>query len=346
MLYLSNNYLDSIELILLDGENIFSLFGNYDYNNLSEMDKKYIKVKNTLEYTSFGGYIFPEDEVLYDKNTKETLEYLKIQNYSNVAGVNFYLMKFGNIDDEEKNILAHELLIELLERNDLKDSDIMQIFNEVINCSIRENFFIAALEKWRDSTDDENIKANILFFKYAYYMKNDNKEMLNKLLLEDDIHNKIMEISNENANLDIESLTNSSIEIDINIENETGYLLDNKNTDEENTTLAAVEENDNIENTTNSSIENEEVVNIENNIISDDIFYKDILNRALVLFYLKDYEKGYDDLMKDWEFIKETNLYLENHTEIDNKIKGSAKKIKTRLLNDNDPIFINLMYQS
>lgn len=330
MKYIEDTYLTNIEFLESTEKDVFSLFGNYDYNDLSEMDKKYIKAKNTLEYTSFGGYIFPEDEHLYDEYPLATLLDLKDQNYFNIAGINYYLLRFGDLTEEEKDDFAHELLIEVLDREDLQDSDIIKIFNEVVKRSSNENFFNGALEKWYNNTEKEEIKANILFFRYKYYLNADNKDMLRALVLND--INKEYEINKIIAidwKID-ESVTNTAIIFELN-DNITQEAIEI----EDNVSQAAVDIEDEI------TLENE--ITVENEITSDssiavstnefsDIIIKYIFNRAYILKYLELYEEGVILLYNDWEYIKGTEFYEQNYSVIDDMFKGAIKHIKIRLL--------------
>ncbi|MBP7279850.1 MAG: S-layer homology domain-containing protein, partial [Sedimentibacter sp.] len=172
------NYLTKLEFMPIKDEEMYSYFGNYDLNTTNTNDKKFIKAKDTLEYLAFGGYIFPEDSHLYDMDAVKTMESLRTSGYFNIVGTNYYMIMFGSYPNAEKSKLANEILTNVIARNDLKNAEMMQIFTLISKYDISETLYMGALEKWNKLTGSDNSKANIIFFRYAYYIKNDNKDML------------------------------------------------------------------------------------------------------------------------------------------------------------------------
>jgi len=88
---------------------------------------------------------------------------LRTSGYYNVAGTNFYLLTFGKYSDAQNNEFASEILTNIIARNDLKDSELMQLFALVSKYDVTEYLYLDALEKWYFETSDNNAKANILF---------------------------------------------------------------------------------------------------------------------------------------------------------------------------------------
>lgn len=174
--YLSGHYLNDIELIDYTLEDNFSLFGDYYNRELDEQDILYKKSVSTLEYINLMGYIPFEEQHLYLKDPIKTLKELKEAGYYNIVGVNYYLIKFDTISEEEKEMLLLELLDNYQLRNDIDDIESLLIFKECLNYNIEIDKLISSLDKWYDSTEEDITKLNIQFIKSKIYAKNNDYE--------------------------------------------------------------------------------------------------------------------------------------------------------------------------
>lgn len=325
----SSRYLNKLEFLPIKGEDMYSFFGNYDFNTTNTKDRKYIKAKNTLEYISFGGYIFPEDSHLYDLNAVNTMMELREGGYYNVAGTNFYLIAFGNYSEEQKNQFANEILTNIIARNDIQDPAMMQLFTLVSKYDVKENLFMAALEKWYNLTSDNNAKANILFFRYAYYIKTNNQEMLNTLVFDDlKKANSIPSLLNINWRLtpgtqvvDFRNYSFGSYSFSLYKDITYNKFLLNPPSDYifstkiiQLTRMLLVEKNQKVNTGTLASYEN--------------IFYKYSVNRLYVLNFLNEKERAFVEGINDYNLIKSFNIYQINKQSFDDTYTGILKKVK------------------
>lgn len=324
-----SNYLTKLEFLPIKGEEIYSYFGSYDWNTANNNDKRYIKAKDTLEYVSFGGYIFPEDKHLYDLNAVETMETLRSEGYPNITGTNFYLITFGNYSDDEKSQLANDMLANVIERSDLKDSELMQIFAMASKYAVQEDLYMSALEKWDSLTSSNNAKANILFFRYAFYIKNNNEEML-KTLVYDDLKkaNNVPSLLNINWGLAAGSETTDFRNYTFGSYSFSLY----KDTTLYRYTLSPVMP-------VSSSSKIVELVNLlmieksvkpstESLTNYESIFSKYSLNRLYVLNFIGEKERAFVEGINDYEIIKTFEIYETNKSVIDDTYTGILKKVK------------------
>ncbi len=324
-----SNYLTKLEFLPIKGEEIYSYFGSYDWNTANNNDKRYIKAKDTLEYVSFGGYIFPEDKHLYDLNAVETMETLRSEGYPNITGTNFYLITFGNYSDDEKSQLANDMLANVIERSDLKDSELMQIFAMASKYAVQEDLYMSALEKWDSLTSSNNAKANILFFRYAFYIKNNNEEML-KTLVYDDLKkaNNVPSLLNINWGLAAGSETTDFRNYTFGSYSFSLY----KDTTLYRYTLSPVMP-------VSSSSKIVELVNLlmieksvkpstESLANYESIFSKYSLNRLYVLNFIGEKERAFVEGINDYEIIKTFEIYETNKSVIDDTYTGILKKVK------------------
>lgn len=324
-----SKYLTKLEFLPISGEDMYSYFGNYNLDTANAADRKFIKAKDTLEYVSFGGYIFPEDAHLYDLNAVDTMAALRSEGYYNIAGTNFYMVTFGNYSDSEKAQFTNEILANITNRNDLKDSELMQIFAMASKYTVKEDLYMGALEKWDSLTKNDNAKANILFFRYAYYIKNNNREML-KTFVYDDLKkaNDIPSLLNINW-----GLTVGSDAIDFR-----NYSFGNYSFSlYKDTTLYRYMINPPIPINYDSKIV--ELVNIllieksvkpstENLASYESIFNKYSLNRLYVLNFIGEKERAFVEGINDYEIIKTFDIYKTNKLTIDDTYTGILKKAK------------------
>ena len=323
----NGNYLSKLEFMPIKGDEMYSYFGNYDLNTTDTNDKKFIKAKDTLEYVAFGGYIFPEDSHLYDLNAVKTMESLRTSGYFNVAGTNYYMIVFGSYPDAEKSKFANEILTNVIARNDFKDAELMQIFTLVSKYDVSEALYMGALEKWNGLTSNDNSKANILFFRYAYYIKNDNKDILKVLIYED------LKKTNNIASL-----------LSISFNSNDTSIIDFRNYDFGNYSFSLYKDTTlfrylrNIPLPLNNSLRVVELANllmIEKNpkpAISmadyENLFTKYSVNKLYVLNFLGEKERAFVEGMNDYDIIKAFEMYKKNRTVFDESYTGILKKVK------------------
>jgi hypothetical protein len=326
---ISSKYLTALEFLPIKGEEMYSFFGTYDFNTTNVQDKKFIKAKNTLEYIAFGGYIFPEDSYLYDLTSIETLNTLRTSGYYNVAGINFYLINFGTFTTAEKNNFANEMLANIIARNDLKDSELLQLFSLINKYSVKEQLYISALEKWYSQTQNNNAKSNILFFRYAYYIKTNNKEMLKTLIYEDlKKSNSIPSILNINW-----SLTSGSQTTDFSNYSYTSYnyYLYKGMTAYKYLANQVTPSNYNskmIELLNLLLIKKSDAQSYSNLASYESIFYKYSINRLYVLNFINEKERAFVEGINDYEIIKTFSMYKSNKLNLDDNYTGILKKVK------------------
>lgn len=324
----TTKYLTKLEFLPIKGEDMYLYFGNYNYNTSNAQDKKYIKAKDTLEYVSFGGYIFPEDRHLYDMNAVDTMNSLRLEGYYNVTGTNFYLITFGDYSDTEKAELSNEILANVIARNDLRDSELMQIFTMVSKYNVKEHLYIGALEKWDNLTTNDNAKANILFFRYAYYIKNNNKEMLKTLVYDD-----LKKSNNIPSLLDINWGLTTGSETDFRNYTFSSYSFSlYKDTTFYRYTLSPILSVNNnakvVELVNMLLVEKNEKPSTKNLANYEAIFQKYSLNRLYVLNFIGEKERAFVEGINDYNIIKTFNIYKTNKSVIDDTYTGILKKVK------------------
>ena len=321
------NYLTKLEFMPIKGEEMYSYFGNYNLSTTNFDDRKFIKAKDTLEYVAFGGYIFPEDTHLYDLNAVKTMESLRKSGYFNVAGTNYYMIVFGSHPDEEKSKFANEILTNIIARNDFKDAELMQIFTLVSKYDVSEALYMGALEKWNSLTSNNSSKANILFFRYTYYIKNDNKNML-KVLVYDDLKKS----NNIPSLLDISFNSTNTSTVDFR-NYDFGYYSFSLYKD---TTLFRHLRNISLPLNKNLRIvELSNLLMIEKNSKPEvsmadyeNLFTKYSVNKLYVLNFLGEKERAFVEGMNDYDIIKTFEMYKKNPTVFDETYTGILKKVK------------------
>ena len=323
----SNGYLTKFDFMPIKGEDMYSYFGNYNFNTTDPNDKKFIKAKDTLEYVSFGGLIFPEDTFLYDLDAVKTMESLRSSGYYNVAGTNYYMIVFGNYSNAEKSKFANEILTNIIARNNLKDAEMMQIFTLVSKYDVNEDLFMGALKKWYSITSNDNSKANIMFFRYAYYIKNNNKDML-KLLVYDDLKKS----NNIPSLLDL----NFDINTDISAVDFRNYSFGSYSFSlYKDTTLFRYLRSMPLPFNQAKVVELKNLLMIEkkpkpeiNMAGYENIFSKYSVNRLYVLNFIGEKERAFVEGMNDYDIIKTFEMYRKNPAGFDDTYMGILKKVK------------------
>lgn len=324
-----SKYLIRMEFLPIKGEDMYSFFGNYNFNTTDTLDKKFIKAKNTLEYISFGGYILPEDAYLYDLNAVDTMYSLKTGGYYNVAGTNFYLINFGKYTDAEKSDLSNEILANIIARNDLKDSELMQLFALVNKYDVKDYLFTKALEKWYSSTSNNNAKANILFFRYVYYVKTNNQAMLKTLVFEDlkkgNNIDSLLKITWDPA-----AGTQAADFRNYESGNYSYFIYKDMSLDQYlNSSVSSPGFNSKIVELVNLLLVKKlETQNNNSAKNYEDIFYKYSLNKLYVLNFINEKERAFVEGINDYEIIKTFNMYKTNKLNLDDTYTGILKKVK------------------
>jgi hypothetical protein len=322
---INNDYLTKLEFMPVKGDEMYSYFGEYNLNTTNADDKKFIKAKDTLEYVAFGGYIFPEDSHLYDLNAVKTMESLRSSGYFNVAGTNYYMITFGTYSNEDKTKFANEILTNIIARNDLNDAELMQIFTLVSKYDVNETLYMGALEKWYNLTNNDNSKANIIFFRYAYYIKNDNKDKLRVLIYED-----LKKANNIPSILNISFNSDNASQVDFrnySFGNYSYFLFKDIN-------LQSYLRNAALNNSS-KAVELANLLMIEKTIKPkvdmaeyENLFSKYSINKLYVLNFLGEKERAFVEGMNDYDIIKTFELYNKNSTGFDDTYIGILKKVK------------------
>lgn len=179
--YSKNDYLDGITYFNNDFLGEFPLFFDYENNSLTEDDFRYIKAVTTLEYLEFGGYIFPEDEPLYDLNPVRTLRELDENGYFNKIGVHYYLLLNDDITDEVKRSHSTAILDSMLFNTSIDLEEKFILLHELVNYDLGQKMIIY-LEKTRNRMEDDILKGDIDFLLMDYYNKNEKFAELYQLI--------------------------------------------------------------------------------------------------------------------------------------------------------------------
>lgn len=172
-IYSKKDYLEGIVFLENEYKGNFPLFHDYSNNDLNDDDYKYIKAITTLEYLEFGGYIFPEDEPLYDLNPIRTLRELEANNYFNKIGVNYYLLLNEDVTDDIKEYRCNSILDSMLFNTSIEIDEKLILLHEIVNYNPDKKIVIY-LEKTKDRIANNQIKADIDFLMLDYYNKSDN----------------------------------------------------------------------------------------------------------------------------------------------------------------------------
>jgi len=253
------------------------------------------------------------------------MESLRSSGYFNVAGTNYYMIMFGSYSSEDKSKFANEILTNIIARNDLNDAELMQIFTLVSKYDVSETLYMGALEKWNSLTSNDNSKANILFFRYAYYIKHDNKDILRSLIYED-LKKNIVSLLNISFN------SNYTNEIDFRNYNFGNYSFSLY----KDTTLFRY-----LRNMTMPLNINLRVVELSNLLMIEknpkptvnmadyeNLFTKYSVNKLYVLNFLGEKERAFVEGINDYDIIKTFEMYKKNPSIFDDTYTGILKKVK------------------
>lgn len=204
----------------------------------------------------------------------------------------------------------------------------MQIFTLVSKYDVNENLFMGALKKWYSITNNDNSKANILFFRYAYYIKNDNKDMLKILVYED-----LKKSTNIPSLLDL----NFDLNADISLVDFRNYSFGTYSFSlYKDTTLYRYLRSMPLPFNQTKVVELKNLLMIEknpkpviNNIADyENIFSKYSVNRLYVLNFLGEKERAFVEGINDYDIIKTFEMYNKNPVGFDDTYMGILKKVK------------------
>ncbi len=179
--FMQKNYINEIKIINDIFDNKFEYFGNYSGKQITSQDAQYTKAVSTLEYKSMISTIPYEEKDYYDPNPIQTLEELKLNNYWNITGVNYYLIEYCNLDKEKEKELLLEMLSDYNSRDDLQSNEIKMLFDKIIGSINVLDDILIGLDKWNEIVTNKSEKLNIIFLKSKTYLENNQYEQALKL---------------------------------------------------------------------------------------------------------------------------------------------------------------------
>lgn len=305
-----NNKKYSFDLMysFLPEEATLPLFATYDYKNMTDEENKYVKAKNTLEYLEFGGYVFDEDKELYDLRPIDTLRQLRKSKFNNVIGVNFYLLKYANLSDEEINNMIYDILV-ILDKDIEKynDTELIQLFYLLKDFDIRDKAYLKVLNKWYNNTDNKHYLFDIKVFILDYCMNVKNEKIINEILYNNinnsNLNNRIWDINwdlilPQDGTLDNEEVNSDNLDNHNNNDKENTNGVNNKKLDK----IDEDSNMNNIGNTDKIDFRDLSLTKLYFDIFTKDIFKKNIGDSlAEKYIILKDYvlvnvDRSFSDL--------------------------------------------------
>ncbi len=182
-------------------ETYFPLFKNYDYSENTSEDDSYIKAVSTLEYLNFGGYIYPGDEHLYDIEPVKTLSKLHNNEYDNIIGTKYYILKYGKLDKESKVKFTETLLQQLYRNEELNHKNKMLILQSIFEYNKDPLLYSIIIDSLIEVADNIVDKFDLYFLKIEYLIDKEKEE-----ILEENQHNNLKNIINylENKNQELD----------------------------------------------------------------------------------------------------------------------------------------------
>ncbi|WP_425449748.1 S-layer homology domain-containing protein [Dethiothermospora halolimnae] len=187
MKLLSSNYIKEFQLIDNPNYKRYLLFGDYNNKDFTDEDFLYARAESTLEYKSIVHYIPYEEKHLYDPEPIKTLMKLRDSGYWNVVGTNYYLLKYGNLNEDKKEELYYELLTDYINRKDLDNYESIKIFENIDYRISDSEILIKALDKWQKTATSIESRYNAVSLKSKVLFKSDQIEealyLLNKQIL-------------------------------------------------------------------------------------------------------------------------------------------------------------------
>lgn len=117
-------------------DDTFLAYGQYE--DLIEKDEegkltddgRYLRLVRTLEYLSFDQQIPFSEKKLYDEEPVQTLVSLRTGEYWNRVGVDYYLLHAAEFTEEETQMLAKEMFLNYMVRDDLNFVETKQLFQQ------------------------------------------------------------------------------------------------------------------------------------------------------------------------------------------------------------------------
>lgn len=321
---LSNNYLSGIQFMPIPNEDVLPYFGEYNLSTTDIVDRMYIKAKNTLEYLAFGGYIFDEEKHLYDSDPIGTMKNLRDQSYYNKAGVDFYLLKYANLSAGIKTELANEILLDIVNRNDLEDFEIVQLIYLVRNYKINDTYYLNALSKWYSNTKNDTVLMNIKMLRYEHYIRKGNYVYV-KSLIHDDISKKIGYETMLNINWAFKNNDSNNFMDLMNLEDKQLFFSiypAELYTDEFNPYTK------DIIILPHYTIVDDIIINSNFTMKNEEMFYKYSLNKAYILSSIGEYERAFIELYNDFKVIKNFAIYKTDRNIIRENINGVLMILK------------------
>lgn len=171
MEYQKKSYLGDIKLVESDNTFlVYPLFGDYVNRQLDTNDLLYKRAIETLEYKSLVGIIPFEERHLYDADPIRTIEELKKSNYSNIIGMNYYLIEYESKTYNNKTQLAEDILYSYLNGASVSDDELLLIFQKISDLVEDTDLIQTALELWESSATSEKVGNNALFIRSKAYM--------------------------------------------------------------------------------------------------------------------------------------------------------------------------------
>ncbi|SDZ07046.1 S-layer homology domain-containing protein [Proteiniborus ethanoligenes] len=168
--YQKKSYIEDIKLIESSDKVNYPLFGDYFNTQLSKDDLLYKRAIETMEYVSLAGVIPFEERHLYDTNPMKTMEELKNNNYSNIIGTNYYLIKNGSRAYNDKVKLANEIFQAYINGAQVTNSEASIIFKEFSGLVESNELIIEALELWENTSSSEEVYNNAVFMRSKVYL--------------------------------------------------------------------------------------------------------------------------------------------------------------------------------
>lgn len=181
MEYQKKSYLGDIRIIENKSTIKYPLFGDYVDRKLDAKDLLYKKAIETLEYKSLVGIIPFEEQHLYDSDPMKTIEELKANKYSNIIGINYYLIKNGSNTYNNKTQLVNEIFTSYANGAVVSGDELQLILNEFSDLVENTDVMIKALECWESTAQSEEVNNNVIFMKSKAYMIDGNANEAIKL---------------------------------------------------------------------------------------------------------------------------------------------------------------------
>lgn len=306
--YLKKKYLDEIQLVNVPQYKRFYLYGHYHDITLTNDDNLYRRAVATLEYKSIIHYIPYEERHLYDSDPLETLWNLKDSGYWNSIGIDYYLITQGSKSDKKNNQLYLDMLENYITREDILDDESVKIFQLDYSNLDSLDELMAALEKWYNTTPNNDNKLNSLLLKSKIYR--DKEDYLKALELYDNQGYFDLELLNkENSDTEGETSLDETTE-------GSGETTLNEENSNENSSPQVDENIENNKNDENDVEDSNKIVLSELNSESKMCYF---MNKAYLLLLNEQYYDAEKTLRDGWSFM--------DSEEYDEEFTGAIKQV-------------------